>query len=145
MLHSTQKIVFPLWDDASYRLLQDLTSTSSLDKEVLNSGMDSRSSASATVPHLHSATSSITRAGEEKIEFEYLGPRLLEIYHEMQHPRPRGDWAMWLERRSGSRYVMLATVCGVIFAIFLGMASLAVSSYQAHLAFQTWQHPVGPA
>lgn len=39
---------------------------------------------------------------------------------------------------------MMATVAGVAFAVLLGMASLAVSSYQAWLAYQQWQHPVVP-
>ncbi len=37
---------------------------------------------------------------------------------------------------------MLATVAGVTLAVLLGMASLAVSSYQAYIANEAWRHPV---
>jgi len=37
---------------------------------------------------------------------------------------------------------MMATFAGVLFAIFLGMASLALGGYQAWIAYQQWQHPV---
>jgi len=38
--------------------------------------------------------------------------------------------------------MMLATLIGVVFAVLLGMVSLAVSSYQTWIAYQAWQHPV---
>jgi len=41
--------------------------------------------------------------------------------------------------------MIMATLVGVIFAVVLGMASLAVSSYQTWIAYQAWQHPVAPA
>jgi len=50
----------------------------------------------------------------------------------------------WFERKSGARYVMMATIAGVFLAIFLGMASLAVGGYQAWIGYQQWQHPVTP-
>jgi hypothetical protein len=125
VLKSTQQILFPLWDSESIDLLQLLVKSSSFDKDILN-GQDT----------------SFLRDDEEKIEFQYLGQRLSEIYEEIQNPRPRGWLENWLERRSGARYVMLATVAGVMFAVFLGIASLAVSSYQTYLSFQAWQHPI---
>lgn len=106
-------------------MLQSLVTGSSFDKDILN-GQDY----------------DFVRDDEEKIEFYYLWPRLSEIYQEIQNPRPRGWLANWLERRSGARYVMLATVSGVTFAVLLGMASLAVSAYQAYLSYQAWQYPV---
>lgn len=36
----------------------------------------------------------------------------------------------------------MATVAGVALAVLLGMASLAVSSYQAWLAYLQWKHPI---
>ena len=38
---------------------------------------------------------------------------------------------------------MLATLIGVMFAVVLGMAGLAVGGYQAWVSYQQWQHPVG--
>ena len=37
---------------------------------------------------------------------------------------------------------MMATLAGVLFALILGMAGLAVSGYQAWVGYQQWQHPV---
>jgi hypothetical protein len=42
----------------------------------------------------------------------------------------------WFERKSGARYVMMATLIGALFAVLLGMASLGVSSYQAWIVYQ---------
>jgi hypothetical protein len=39
---------------------------------------------------------------------------------------------------------MLATLAGVIIAVVLGIASLAVNAYQAWLQYQSWKHPVLP-
>lgn len=50
-----------------------------------------------------------------------------------------------MERKSGARYMMMATLIGVVFAVLLGMVSLAVSSYQTWIAYQAWQHPIAPA
>jgi hypothetical protein len=127
VLNSTQKILFPLWDSESVALLQSLVSNASFDKDILN------------------ANDAFIGDDEENIDFEYLWPRLSDIYHEIQDPRPRGWMANWLQRRSGARYVMLAAVMGVAFALVLGIASLAVSSYQTFLAYQAWQHPIDNA
>jgi hypothetical protein len=40
---------------------------------------------------------------------------------------------------------MMATLVGVLIAIILGIAGLAVSSYQAWLGYQQWQHPISPS
>jgi len=68
----------------------------------------------------------------------------MELHEEMENPRPRGLIEKWVERRSGARYVMLATLVGVVIAILLGFAGLAVTSYQTWIAYQQWQHPVNP-
>lgn len=80
--------------------------------------------------------------GEERISYVYLAERLANLYHEMQNPRPRGWLERVLERKSGARYVMMATLVGVVFAVILGFLSLAVSSYQTWIAYQAWKHPV---
>jgi hypothetical protein len=41
--------------------------------------------------------------------------------------------------------VMMATVAGVIFAVFLGLLSLGVGGFQAYVAYMAWKHPVSPA
>lgn len=124
-LDSVQKILFPLTDRKSRSLLLSLTSTSSFDPDCLR--FDS---------------TSIRNNEEKEIAYHYFGERLAELYDELENPTPRGPFEKWLERRSGARYVMLATLIGVIFAVILGMAGLAVGGYQAWVGYQQWQHPV---
>ncbi|KAH8733693.1 hypothetical protein BGZ61DRAFT_384043 [Ilyonectria robusta] len=126
VLYSTQKIVFPLWDSDSVGLLQSLVVNAGFDKSILD-GQDH----------------GFIRDDEERIDFQYLSLRLYDIFQEIQNPRPRGRLAKWLDRRSGARYVILATIAGLLFAVFLGIASLTVSSYQTYLAYQAWRHPAG--
>jgi hypothetical protein len=37
---------------------------------------------------------------------------------------------------------MMATVAGVIFAIFLGILSLGLGAFQAYVGYMAWKHPV---
>ncbi|KAI5917054.1 hypothetical protein F4810DRAFT_705211 [Camillea tinctor] len=73
--------------------------------------------------------------------YEHWGTRLLDLYDELENPTPRGFLETWIERRSGARYVMMATVAGVIIAVLLGGFSLAVSIFQAWISWQQWKHP----
>lgn len=125
VLDSIQKILFPLSDAKSYSLLRSLTSTSSFDPDCLRF-----ESASIRGPH------------EKDIQYLYFGSRLADLYEELENPKPRGWMERWLERKSRARHVMMATVVGVVIAIFLGLASLAVGGYQAWVGYQQWQHPI---
>jgi len=127
ILDSIQKIIFPLDDPDSRAILQSLTSRQ-------NAGFD------PDCIRFESAT--IRKPEEKEINYYYFGSRLVELYEEVQNPRPRGWLEKWLQRRSGARYVMLATLLGVIIAILLGLAGLAVSSYQTWIAYQQWKHPI---
>jgi len=88
-------------------------------------------------------SSSIRRPEEKSIKYRYFGARLLDLHAELQDPTPRGLVEKWLQRRSGARYVMLATLIGVIFAVILGMCALALSALQTWIAWQQWRHPRG--
>ncbi|KAH8800302.1 hypothetical protein F5884DRAFT_686099 [Xylogone sp. PMI_703] len=127
ILDSLQKILFPLSHQPSKKLLTSMVSRMGLDPDILRF-----ESASIRLP------------SETTIEYRYFGARLADLYEEMQNPVPRGGLQKWFERRSGARYVMVATVIGVIIAIVLGATSLAVSSWQAWIAWQAWKHPVSP-
>ncbi|MCJ1436584.1 hypothetical protein MMC27_005964 [Xylographa pallens] len=127
-LDSIQKVLFPLSDPKSHSLLQSLTSTSHFDPDCLRF-----------------ESASIRTADEKDIAYHYFGARLADLYEELENPKPRGWIEKWLERKSGARYVMMATLTGVVIAILLGMASLAVGIYQAWLGYQQWQHPIGSA
>lgn len=66
----------------------------------------------------------------------------MDLYDELENPRPRGLIDIWLEQRSKARHVMLATLVGVIIAVILGMLGLVVGIFQAWVAYQAWKHPV---
>lgn len=57
------------------------------------------------------------------------------------NPTPRGC-EEWFERKSGPRFVMMATIAGVLFAIFLGLLSLALGGFRAYVGYMAWKHPV---
>jgi hypothetical protein len=60
----------------------------------------------------------------------------MDLYNEIENPRPRSFLETWLERRSKARHVMLATLVGVIIAIFLGLYGLIVGMFQAWVSYQ---------
>ena len=120
-----QKILFPLTDAKSRSILVSLTSTASFDPDALRF-----------------ESSSIRTHEEKDISYFYFGSRLMDLYEELENPKPRGWIEKWLERKSGARYVMMATLLGVVIAILLGVAALALGGYQAWLGYQQWQHPV---
>ncbi|KAH8587049.1 hypothetical protein B0O99DRAFT_39470 [Bisporella sp. PMI_857] len=124
VLDSIQKILFPMNDTKSRAFLGSLIS---------KSGFDPDTSRFESVE--------IRTAEEKNISYYYFGARLSELFDELQNPTPRG-MEKWFERKSGARYVMMATLVGVAIAVLLGIASLTVSSYQAWLGYQQWQHPV---
>jgi hypothetical protein len=125
VLDSLQKILFPLSDHKSSALLLSLISTSSFDPDSLRF-----------------ESTAIRDDNEKDVAYHCLGTRLADLYEELKNPTPRGLFEKWLERRSGASYVMLATLVGVVIAIILGMAGLAVGVYQAWVGYQAWQHPV---
>lgn len=79
------------------------------------------------------------------MQLRYWGARLDDLFEHMQNPTPKSYVEKWIERRSGARYVMMATLGGVVFAVILGMLGLAVSIFQAWVGYQQWQHPVNPS
>ncbi|KAK1641021.1 hypothetical protein BDP81DRAFT_417893 [Colletotrichum phormii] len=81
-------------------------------------------------------------SSERDIRYYYWGSRLMDLYDELENPRPRRPIYVWLERRGKARHVMLATLIGVIIAIILGILGLAVGIFQAWVAYEAWKHPV---
>ena len=125
VIDSIQKIIFPLPDPKCRKILQSLVSTSKFDPDCLCF-----------------ESMSIRSPGEQNIAYHYFGARLADLYEEVQNPKPYGFFEEWLERKSGARYVMLATLIGVAIAIVLGTLTLIVSIYQAYVEYQAWKHPV---
>ena len=75
------------------------------------------------------------------VTYQYFGERLAALQAEMQTPSPHG----WLQRRlqrKSDTYMVMATLIGVCIAVMLGILGLAVSSFQAWIAYQQWKHPV---
>ncbi|KAH9207028.1 hypothetical protein DL95DRAFT_469065 [Leptodontidium sp. 2 PMI_412] len=124
VLDSIQKILFPIEDSKSRALLRSL---------IAKSGFD---------PDCSRFESASIRLPEEKdISYYYFGARLSDLFEELENPTPKG-LEKWFERKSGARYVMIATLIGVGIAVLLGILSLAVTCYQAWLGYQQWQHPI---
>lgn len=117
--------MFPHSDPKSRAILRSLVSRSNFDPDCLRF-----------------ESNSIRNPDEEDIAYHYFGSRLADLYEELQNPAPYGLIEKWLERKSGARYVMLATLTGVFIAVLLGFLGLAVSIYQAYIGYQAWKHPV---
>ncbi|KAF2425286.1 hypothetical protein EJ08DRAFT_594661 [Tothia fuscella] len=115
VLDSIQKVIFPLTDAKSKATLLSLTNprTSAFDPDCLRF-----------------ESSSIREPSEKNISYYYFGARLMDLYAELEDPKPRGKLKIWLQRRSGARHVMLATLVGVLIAVLLGFLGLAVTIYQ---------------
>lgn len=112
-------------DQESRRILRSLVSKQSLDPDCLR------------------FETAIDRADDEHdIKYQYWGSRLMDLYDEIENPKPRGLLEQWMERKSGARYVMMATLAGVMIAVVLGLLGLAVSIFQAWVGYQQWKHPV---
>ena len=125
VLDSIQKVLFPFYDKKSMGILRSLVFKSKFDADCLR------------------FESEAIRSHDEKdVAYHYFGERLALLLDEVQNPRPHGSFEHWLERRSGGRYVMLATLIGVVFAVLLGIAALGLSGYQTWIAYQAWKHPV---
>jgi hypothetical protein len=122
-LSTIYDVLFP-GGPKSYNLLKSLTSEHGFDKDLLE----------YEAPPLASG-------GDEEISYDYFGHRLAEIYDEIQKPSPHGRIERWLERKSGQRYMLLATMVGVFIAVILGFLGLVVAIFQTWLTYQQWQHP----
>jgi hypothetical protein len=82
--------------------------------------------------------------GEENVPYYYLADRLSELHNELENPRPRSWFERLIERKTGDRYVMIATLAGVLVAILLGVAAMVVSCVQTWIAYQAWRYPISP-
>lgn len=120
-------MLFPLHDKKSRKLLRSLVRSkhSSFDPETLNFDY-----------------TSIRNPDEQSIGYSYLAERLSTLYSELEDPEPRTRLDKILQRKSKDRHVMAATLIGVLIALVLGFASLALSAYQTYIAYQAWKYPV---
>jgi len=124
-LNTIYTILFPFADMGSQSILRGLIKKEGYDP-------DCRRSASTTY----------RRPDEDQLVFKYWGTRLMDLYDEVDNPTPRGYWESWLQRKSGARYVMMATLGGIATAVILGFFGLGLGIFQAWVAYQQWQHPV---
>jgi hypothetical protein len=82
---------------------------------------------------------------DPELSYPYFGNRLAELYEELQHPTPRTRLENWFERKSGARYMLMATMIGVFIAVIIGILGLGISGFQAYVSYQQWKHPVKDA
>ncbi|ETI28856.1 hypothetical protein G647_01308 [Cladophialophora carrionii CBS 160.54] len=123
-LDSVQRILFP----------PDLQSQSLLRSLVSKAGFDADCLRFESAPH---------RSDDENdIIYQHFCSRLMDLYDELLNPTPRSMVDKWVEKRSGARHVMMATLVGVVIAIILGILGLAVSIFQAWVGYQAWKHPI---
>ncbi|KAH7121745.1 hypothetical protein B0J13DRAFT_648502 [Dactylonectria estremocensis] len=108
-LSTIKDILFPD-DQTSQSMLRSLISKAKFDPDI----------ARIVEPPLHSC------GIYEPIKYQYWGSRLLDLYDELENPTPRGFFEKWLERKSGARYAMMATLIGLFIAILLGALGLGV-------------------
>jgi hypothetical protein len=128
VLDSLHDVLFPLSDPKSRKLLQSLIDDCAYDPDITSI-----------------ERTALRMEGEDHISYVYLADRLSDLYHETENPRPRGWLERQLQRKSGARYMLMATLIGVIFALFLGVLSLALVAYQTWIAYQAWLHPRPPS
>lgn len=119
-LHSLQMVLFPFSTDSEL-ILRQLVKKQCLDPDCVNYDF---------------------AAYDEDFAYYYFGSRLLELHDEVENPSPRGLMEKWFERKSGARYVMMATFVGVMIAVVLGILSLALGIFQSWVAYEAWKHPV---
>lgn len=121
-LDTIHEVLFPP-DEAAQEMLRSLVARNCFDSDC---------------QHFESAR---FRDGDDDEErsYQYWGKRLAILYAELEQPTPRGWLQTWLERRSGARYVLLATLIGAIIAVLLGILSLGVATFQAWIAWQQWK------
>ncbi|PKK48789.1 hypothetical protein CI102_5582, partial [Trichoderma harzianum] len=122
-LYSLQ-LLFPL-DPDSQALLRSLVSKESFDPDCLRFG-----------------SASYRRIDENNIPFQYWGSRLMDLFDEIENPKPRGFVQTWLDQKSKARHIMLATLAGLFIAILLGFLGLIVAIVQTWISYQAWKHPV---
>ncbi|KAI8940884.1 hypothetical protein NX059_002144 [Plenodomus lindquistii] len=82
------------------------------------------------------------RDGDAGVDYSYFGVQMAAIHEEIQNPTPHPDWDSWLQKYSGQRYMLMATMIGVFIAVTLGVLSLGVSAFQAWISWQQWKHPI---
>ncbi|EPS37795.1 hypothetical protein H072_8509 [Dactylellina haptotyla CBS 200.50] len=124
VLDSIQKIIFPLSDPSAVSVLRSLITEQGFDSDCL------RFEASA-----------IREPHEINTQYIYFGARLADIHDELEHPTPRGFLSRWAKRKS-TGHANIATIIGVILALFFGIATLGLSVFQAWVGYQQWQHPI---
>jgi hypothetical protein len=124
VLHTIHNILFPS-DQDSQAFLSFLVMKRGFDQDLTNY-----------------ESARYQRTDDPEPSYHYFGARLAELYDELQNPTPRTRLESWFERKSGARYMLMATMIGVFIAVILGILGLGISGFQAYVSYQQWKHPV---
>jgi len=117
----TIHLLFPVLDDKTTALLRTLIANQRFDPDCLNFG---------------TAAFETPDEKERVIRFPVWGSRLMDLYDEIENPKPRNLIDLWVERRSRARHVMKVTIASFLAAVVLGFLSLYVAVFQAVVAWE---------
>jgi hypothetical protein len=110
VLYSIHDILFPS-DQESRAFLKLLVAKRSFDEDLLYYG-----------------SARYRRSDDSEIRYTYFGVRLAELYDELQNPTPRTNLESWFEKKSGARYMLMATMIGVFIAVTIDTLALVSPS-----------------
>jgi hypothetical protein len=127
VLHTIHNVLFPS-DRASHALLSSFVSEHGFDADMLRY-----------------ESAAYKSKDDADVTYCYFGARLAELYDELQNPTPRTRLESWFERKSGGRYMLMATMVEVFIGVIIGILGLGISGFQAYVSYQQWKHPVKDA
>ncbi|KAK8041444.1 hypothetical protein PG994_014451 [Apiospora phragmitis] len=146
VLDSLQRVLFPLDDAASKRLLRRLIkSPDTAFRPFEYSSLHGQSTEAREKVDKDDGTreynANTNTGGGGGLHYRDLAARLAELQEELENSSPRRWFDRELQRRSSARHVMMVTLAGVVFAVL----SLCMSAIQTWIAYQAWKAPTNPS
>lgn len=126
-LHSLQFILFPPFDQKSFRLLEGLVHGKgpNLDADCLS---------------YHG----LIREMPANFEYRYWGSRLVRLHQLARNPKPRSRLGQWVERHTSERNALYVALLGLFLAVLFGFLGVVIGIVQTWIAYQAWKYPQQP-